>query len=600
MDINRYLSPLLKWWWLLLAAMMVAAGASFWAVRRQPLVFLSRTTVMVGTTINNPNPNSGDFWMAQYLAGLYADIANREPLRDATRKALNIDWLPSYYARAIPNSQLIEIIVSAGNPEVTQVVANELAHQLILRSPTSDTGNQERLAFINEQLSALQIQIKEAQTKVEDLQQQLGTMNSARQIADTQNQIDTLIGQINTLQSNYAGLLASTPSGAANTLTVIEPALPGYRVSSNKFVPIALATAIGFSLAAGAVFLMEYLDRTIKNPEDVSRICQAPVIGYIPEMERSTKHPVYVSERPRSPIAEAFRSLRTNLEFSGVDEPTKTILITSINPNDGKTTIATNLALSLSQTEKKVILLDCDLHKPFVHRALEIKSKPGLSEVFRDHLPVMDAIQVLKSSNLAVISAGSTPPNPVELLVSRRMKQILGTLSEIYDVIIMDCPPMITTDALALSTQVDAVILVTRYANTTRNDIQAVVDQLKRVNARIVGVILNRITHSNSLAYRYYSKSYYKQAKEDLATQADRLDDDLNGGKLFPHRIQKLKNLFHRKEEVINLIPDDYEFTRVFSSSASKDTIFPSDDIQSNATEATAEIKPTKTTTRHT
>jgi capsular exopolysaccharide synthesis family protein len=573
MEINRYIKPLLKWWWLLVAAMAVAAAASFWAVRRQPVVYLSRTTLIVGTTINNPNPSSGDFYMAQYLAGLYADIANREPLRDATRAALNIDWLPSYGARAVPNSQMIEIVVTSSNPEVTQIVANELAHQLILRSPTSNTENQERLAFINEQLSSLRTQIKETQKQVEDLQQQLVTFNSARQISDAQNQIDTLIIQINTLQSTYASLLAGTPSGAANTLTVIEPASTAYRVSSNKMIPVILAIAIGFILAAGAIYLMEYLDRTVKTPEDVSQHCQASVIGYISEMERSLKHATYVAERPRSPIAEAFRSLRTNLEFAGVDEPMKTILFTSTDPGDGKTVMATNLALTLAQTEKKVILVDCDLRKPNVYRALGIKSRPGLSEIFREHSPILEAIQLVSDKNLGVLTAGSVPPNPAELLSSNRMKQILSTLSEMYDFIIIDSAPMMTADTQVLSSQIDGVVLVTRYAHTTGNSIQNVVDQFKRANARIAGVVINRIPRSNARTSRFYTSSYYDQTDENRPAKAGRLEGHLTGLKSIAYSTSKIKNIFHkqREEEEIDLVSEDYLFNRIASDNDDKD-----------------------------
>jgi non-specific protein-tyrosine kinase len=488
---------------------------------------------------------------------------------------------------------LIGIAVTDTDARRAQAVANELANQLILTSPTgSNSEDQTRQQFVNDQLDQLQSQIKDTNAEIAKLQQQLGDLNSARQIADMQTQITAQQQKLTALQSNYASLLATTQSGAINTLSVIEPAgLPITPIGPNKIMTVALASAIGLVLSSLAAYGIEFLDRTLKTADQINRLVQLPVLGYIGNVERSGWK--QVTENPRSLISEAFRALRTNLEFLGVDEPLKTILITSPDVGDGKTMIAANLALVLSQTEKKVILVDCDLRNPNIHHALGIKSKPGLLEIFREHSPIVDVIQKLDGHNLDVIPAGNIPPNPTELLSSKRMKQILSTLSEIYDVVIMDCAPLITTDALVLSSQVNGVVLVTRYAHTMENAIQNVAEQLKRANARIVGVILNRIPRSNTLAHRYYASGY---AGENRTTKVDQLNVHLTEGKFVPSGISKIKKLFHRKRKdaEINLITEDYLFTRVFSSRELKDTINPSDEIKTNATDPTTEIEPSK------
>ncbi len=581
MDLKPYITPLLRWWWLLVLATLVAAGSSFLVVRRQPPIYQAHATLMIGRMIQDPNPNSGEFYLVQQLASTYADIGNREPLKNKTMEALGLSFLPATWVSALPNSSLIAIAVTDTDARRAQAVANELANQLVLSSPTgANSENQTRQQFINEQLDQLQSQIKDTNAEIEKLQQQLGDLHSARQIADMQTQIAAQQQKLTTLQSNYASLLATTQSGAINTLSVIEPAgLPTSPIGPKKSMTILIAAAIGFVFAAGAAFLIEFLDRTLKTAAQINRLVQLPVIGYIGNVGRSGwKH---VTENPRSLVSEAFRALRTNLEFLGVDKPMKTILVTSPDAGDGKTLVAANLALILSQTEKKVVLLDCDLRKPDIHRALGINSRPGLSEVFREHSPVADAIRNMKENdqNLAVIPAGSVPPNPAELLGSKRMKQILETLSEIYDMIIVDCAPLRTTDALVLSAQVDGIVLVTRYARTTENAIRLVVEQLKRANTRILGVILNKIPQSDSPAYHYYPKAYYGRADENGSGKPDRTNGHAKSLRPFPS-LFKNPSLKKRKNAEVDLLADDYLFTPAFTDRELKNNVLPLKDTQ--------------------
>jgi non-specific protein-tyrosine kinase len=579
MKLSTFITPLLKWWWLIIISAVLAAVPAYLITRPQPPVYMARTTLIVGRAISDPNPSGNEFSLAQQLAQAYASLVTREPIRAATIKALGMQQLPTYSAQAVPNSTFIEIMVNDIDPARAQVVANELANQLIKQSPTSPERQvQERNQFIAEQLDTLQQDILKTQEDIADKRQTLANTSSALQISEISDEIQGLETKLSLLSTNFATLLSSTQSGAINTLSVIEPAsLPTRPIGPNKPLIILLAAAGGFIFATGAAFLIEFLDRTLRTTEQVNRVVQLPVIGYIGNVGRSGwKH---VTENPRSLVSEAFRSLRTNLEFSGVDEPMKTVLITSPNAGDGKTLVAANLAMILSQTEKKVILLDCDLRKPDVHRALGIKSRPGLAEVFREHSPILEAIQTVTDQNLAVITAGSVPPNPAELLGSKRMKQILDTLSEIYDTIIIDCAPMMTTDALVLSTQVDGVILVTRYAHTTESTLQAVTDQFKRANTKIVGVILNRVPRNNSLVNNYYPNGYYGRADDTKPLKTGGFKRRLKVGKFIPNLISIIKKPFQKRNKMaeVDLMTDDYLFTKVFSSQEPENTAKPSD-----------------------
>jgi non-specific protein-tyrosine kinase len=499
MDLKRYIYPLRRWWWLLLAATVIAALASLIISLGQPPVYQASTTLMIGRAIEDPNPVANQFWLAQQLTSAYADIANREKVRTATMEALGVTWLPSYQATALPNTQLIEIAVIDTNPQRAQLVAAELANQLILQSPTAaGPEDQNRRNFITEQLDTLQVQIRETQGEIAKLQDELGNLLSARQINDTQNQISALQAKLTTLTGNYANLLSNTQSGAVNTLSVVEPAsLPKQPIGPARTMAVLVAALLGFVLAAGAAYLLEFVDDTLKSPQEIERIFNRPLIGYLSELDEATHADSagmpFVARYPRHPLAEAFRTLRTNLEFAAVDQPLKTLLITSADAEEGKTSVAANLAVVISQSDKKVVLLDADLRNGRLHEVMSLPNDSGLSDVFRGRLSLQSAMRLWKNEKVAFVPSGPTPPNPAELLGSKKMDSMLVSLKEVADQVIIDGPPFIVSDAAVLSAKVDGVIVVVRPGYTRRGAAQAMHEQLARAGARVVGVVVNRI-----------------------------------------------------------------------------------------------------------
>jgi succinoglycan biosynthesis transport protein ExoP len=252
------------------------------------------------------------------------------------------------------------------------------------------------------------------------------------------------------------------------------------------------------------------------------------VIGYVAKMDypAGTPRGMFVVKQPRSPVAEAFRSLRTNLEFSSVDTPLRTILVTSPNPGEGKTTIAVNLAGIIAQGGKSVILLDTDMRRPQVHQFFDLPNRLGFSELFRNNLPFRAVGQEMEGlKDAVVIPSGNPPPNPTELLSSNRMTQVLDQLKAAVDVVVLDSPPSMVADAQVLASKVDGVILIIHPAHTHADAALASVDQMKRAGARILGVVLNRIPRNHSSyygGYRYYLPYYnhYQPApKEPAATR---------------------------------------------------------------------------------
>jgi len=519
LELSAYITPLRRWWWLLVVSTLVAAVASFIATLNQPLVYQAKSTLILGRVMEDPNPDQGEIFLAQSLANAYAEIANREPVRNATMQALGLTTLPQYLAIAIPQQRLIEIVVTDLNPLRAQVVANELANQLILLSPTgAGSENQKYQEFIAIQLTNLQKQIEVNQEEIAKLQEELVTLNSASQLNDTQSHIAELQNKVVTLQGNYAALMANTQRGATNNLSVFESAaLPTYPIGPRKSISILLATAIGFLLAAGAAYLLEYLDDTLKTPEEITRAIGVPVIGLIGETkeDKDTKNGVYVSKHPRSPIAEAYRGLRANLEFSGVKWPLETIMITSPNAEDGKSSVATNLAVVMAHGERNVILADADLHKPSLHNLINLSNEVGLSDLFRNGVELTEAVKVW-DNNIGVITSGNPPPNPADLISSKRMEDILSELGKRADLVIIDCPPFIVSDALLLAPKVDGVVLVIRPGRTRKKMIIAMMEQFNRVGAKVLGVVLNRIPNRGADYYGgyqhyspYYTHDYY-------------------------------------------------------------------------------------------
>jgi len=518
MNFNEYIAPLRKWWWLLIAATVVAAGASLLYSFTQPDIYQVRTTLMVGNTLNAANPNSGEFYLQQQLAGIYADIASREPIRQATMKAVGLDFLPEYTVRALPNSTLVEIIVNDTNPQRTMVVANELANQLIAKSSPAQGEDANVQQFLSDQLTVVRGQIEETRTKLEDLQAQVIKLTSARQISDMQAQIQTLRTNLSSLQTTYAALLSNTQGGATNALTMIEQAeLPTRPVGPNRMMIVVLAAVVGFALAVVATYAIEFLDDSVKGIEDVKRILEIPVVGEVGDFPPGKDPWSYVIEEPRSPVAHAFRVMRTNLDLLDPETPIRSFLITSAGISEGKSTISANLAVVMSQGERRVICVDADFHRPMLHNAVSIDNERGFSDVFKGSMSLQDVLVPWNSGKLKLITSGLMPANPSELLESKKMNEILATLESMTDVVILDGPPFFLSDASALSTKVDCVVLVVRPGYTRKDALRAMKDEIIKLRLKNVVVVLNRVPRRES----YYSKHYpYDYEKKPGKTKA--------------------------------------------------------------------------------
>jgi polysaccharide biosynthesis transport protein len=533
MELRQYFNVLLKWWWLILASVAVAASSSLVASLSTPRSYQAHTTLMVGQALQNPNPNSTDLYTGQALAQSYTDLVRREPVLRSTLVALGLDWdwgilQGMVTSRVVPGTQLLEISVIDTDPQRAMVLADELSHQLILQSPASTDSEKEAGGqFIRSQIEDLKANINKGQDEVRQLDSVIAQSTSARQAQDARSRQTTLQSQISSWQATYAQLLSNLQQGSTNSLSVVESArMPSSPVGSGTMGNVLVAAAIGLVLSASAAFLLEYLDDSIKSVDDVTHILGLPTMGRIASISGANYSDKLITIlQPRSPTSEAYRILRTNLQFSVVDRTLQTVMITSSSPEEGKSLTAANLAVVMAQAGANTLLIDADLRRPTQHEVFELDNNVGLSLLLsKNPLPLDSVRQNSSIENLRIITSGPLPPNPAELLGSKRMAALLDTLKQQTDFIVMDSPPILAvSDASVLAAHVDTTLLVIDAGHTRRGPVQHSKEALTAIGANIGGVVLNRVAQRSG-SYAYYYADGHRKKKSRLVSASGTLD----------------------------------------------------------------------------
>lgn len=514
-NLFEYTRPLLRWWWLLVAATLIAAIASFIYSASQPPIYESRATIMVGSSIRDPNPSGGEFYLALQLAETYADIANRGPLHNATMEALGVDWIPYFSVYHVANRPVIQVSVYDENPERAYLVATEIIRQVILLGPQEELV---RTDFVDQQLNRLQASITQTEESIITQENQLLGINSARELANKRTEIKALQDKLTTLQSNYANLLATTQRGAVNALKVLEPPLlPTAPIASDLVRNLLVAAIMGFMLAAGGAYLLEFMDRTFRSIDELKQTLNVTILGAIPEIteadDDSGQKLIMLQPRQTS-AAEAYRMVRVNLQFAAVDHPLRRILLTSAQSKDGKSLAAANLSIALASAGNKVVLIDCDLHKPTQHHIFKLANYSGVTTALLvDGAQIESLLQPTIVPHLSVLTSGPLPPNAAELLGSNRMRATLDQLQELADVIVIDGPPILAVvDGLVLAPQVDGLVFIIKAGFTNRDAAKRALAALRQSGARILGAIFNCVPTPQmdfyNVDYGYYHAAY--------------------------------------------------------------------------------------------
>jgi non-specific protein-tyrosine kinase len=535
LEIRRYLRILRRWWWLLVAATVIAATGSYLATRSQPRIYSSRARVMVGQSIQSVNPDWMSITTAQQLALTYVELATTRAVLQEAIDSLNLQSSPDILAgmvsaKPVENTQLLDITVVDTDPVRAAAIANAVGDALVSQPLQGSGGAEADLRQdVLEQMNDLKGRIAFAKDEVQNLDAAILEEQSARAIAELKSRRDLLQQQIGQWQMTYAQLFTAYTGNQVNTLTVVERAEPNYApIGPRTTTNVALAGAIGALLAVGAILLLEYLDDTIKTTDELATLTGLTFLGIIPripESKASSDRLVTLNE-PRSNFSECFRVLRTNLQFSSYDRPLRTIVVTSPQPTEGKSTTAANLAVVLAQAGLRVVLVDTDLRRPVLHKIFDLPNDWGLTgALFGEYLGTKNVLFPTQVDNLSVIPSGPLPPNPSEILGSQRMESFIEDLKQRTDVIIFDSPPLLTvTDSTVLATKAEGVVLVVDSGTTRRDALQKAVDTLRKVGAHILGTVLNRVNTRSGGYYYYYYSHYYDESgqKKRRRKRADR------------------------------------------------------------------------------
>lgn len=514
MELRQYLAVIGRWLWLVVLSVVIAGGSSYLASRAATPLYRTKTTLMVGRATQNPAPDTSDLWTGQQLAYTYTQLARREPVLKGAIESLGLkmNWealANQVNATIIQQTQLIEISVIDHDPYRAKVLADAVAQQLILQSPTgANSTSQEEVAFIRNQINDLKGKIENGQAEIARLQQELDAANSASQIQNLENQVNVLETKISGWQNTYSQLLISLQGGDVNALTVIEEAtVPTTPISPNVRMNVLLASLIGLILAVGGAFLTEYLDDTIKSAEDVERMAGLPTLGAIARIEgQDYPDKLIAMRKPLAPTVESYRALRTNIQYSSVDKPIRTLMLTGPGPSEGKSVCLANLGVVMAQSDLKVIIVDADLRRPVQHEIFSLPNSSGLSSaILNSNSGVREHLQPTKVENLFVLTSGPLPPNPSELLASERMKEIIEELRGEADIALFDSPPsLVVADAAILGTRMDGVIMVNDVGHTRISEAKQAAEELRRVRTNLLGVVLNRLPAGRSSYYYYY------------------------------------------------------------------------------------------------
>ena len=313
-----------------------------------------------------------------------------------------------------------------------------------------------------------------------------------------------------------------------SNLRVIDPAeIPSSPIKPRKKSNLILGLIVGMTLGVGLAFLIDSLDTSLKTIEDVEQFAEMVVLGSLPTIRGRRKalrrdEVSRISERlvtrheSKSSIAEAYRSLRTNIQFSSPDEPLRTLMVTSAVPKEGKSTTVANLAITMAQQGTRTLLVDTDLRRPILHSLFGQNREPGLINVLVGDLETGDAIRETDVDNLHLLTCGVLPPNPSEILGSQRMKALLVELKEAYDIVLMDSPPSIAvTDAAVLGSEVDGVCMVVHSGKTTQDALLRAKTLLENVKVKMIGAVLNNVDVEGLYrSYRYYYHYYYSSEEK--------------------------------------------------------------------------------------
>jgi capsular exopolysaccharide synthesis family protein len=432
------------------------------------------------------------------------EVMQSRSVREAAAQELGLQ--PNVGVAQVGETGVVRISARSTDPQEAAEVANVYAETYI-------RTRQEQLVA---ELLAVGEQV---QAKVDELEQDIQQLGEGaeQQIA---RQRDALLAR----QDSYAQQLDQlqlarnlTDSGSVRLVgRAVEPTSP---VEPTPARNALLALVVGLMLGVGLAFVREQLDDTVKTKNELERATGGlGTLALIPTLSNwkdRTKPQVVSLTEPASPVAEAYRSLRTSVQFIGVQHPVHVIQLTSPNASEGKTTTLANLAVALAGSGQRVVVVCCDLRRPRIHEFFGLSNATGFTSVLLGEIPLSASLQAVPGQGrLALLASGPPPPNPSELLSSQRSADVLLALRSECDVVLVDSPPVLpVTDSIVLSRMVDATILVGTAGRTTRKEYQRAVELLRQVDAPLIGSVLNGVEQEDLYGFGY-GYGYYRSGDD--------------------------------------------------------------------------------------
>jgi capsular exopolysaccharide synthesis family protein len=532
MELKQYWNLLRKWLWLLVLGTVLAGGIAFVVNRNTTPVYQASTTVLVTPGSAQALDSYNSLITSERLAQTYAQLLQSAPMLEETYRRLAIPEAGapagnaplrgfSVSAEPVQNTQLLRLAVTGTDPDLNAAAANTLVQVFI----EWQAGiQQSRYADAEANLTA---EMEQVQASVQETEAQIQALQAKGEGAD-QEQLNRLQDQLARYRNSYSALLSSysqislAEASSGDTIAVVSPAVrPTAPIRPRVMRNTLLAAVVGGMLATGVAFLVEYLDDTVKAPEDV-QAAGLNVVAAVQRVSLNSKNPgreLFALNEPKALVSEAYRTLRTNLQFSSLDKPLRSLVVTSAVATEGKTTTAANLAIVMAQAGKRVVLVDGDLRRPTIHKLFSLPSREGLTTALvQDPTALNGYLQDTQVESLRVLASGPVPPNPQELLGSQRMEELIRRLEDEADIVVVDTPPsLVVADANVLAARTDGVLMVVNTGETRRVVVQQAVEGLRQVGANVVGAVLNMVDvrgGRNYYYYSYYSHYYGSQGRD--------------------------------------------------------------------------------------
>lgn len=525
-ELRDYLMVIRHRRWTIAFAVAVVVGAALTAAFLQRPVYEGKAELLLqlraAETLFDPNTRQlGDPARAVQTE---IQVLRSQPIRKAVEDRLKIKD-PEVSVSGIGQTDVVQVRARSTDPERAAQTANAHAEAYVQFKLTQAVND------VVAAVEQIQGKVTDLQTQISELDKRVSQLPASQRPTVEPNlraQQDALIQQQAVFKQKLDELQVEKSLKTGGAQIVTSAVTPDSPVAPRPLRSGLLAAVLGLFFGTGLAFLFEYLDDSIKSKEDVDRVVpEIPVLGLVPAVqawrERDKPQIISISD-PASAAAEAYRGLRTSIQFMALDRPMRTLQITSPNAGEGKTTTLANLAVALARAGQRVIVVCCDLRRPRVHEFFWLTNSSGFTSVLLGEVPLSSAIQAVPGEDrVKLLASGPAPPNPSELLGGRRTVELLTALQNESDIVLIDSPPVLpVTDAAVLSSRVDATLLVGTAGSTTQRELHRAYELLKQVGAPLVGTVLNGVQPNAGYHYADQYKYYAKQPTEPGRRQRQR------------------------------------------------------------------------------